>query len=261
MSKKLAEGIDALVLDVKVGSGAFLKRDDVAASVAQLLVETGEQMGKRTVALLTNMNQPLGFAVGNALEVAECVKVLRGAGPIDVRNLTIELSAWMFYLGKRTRTVEEGRKLASTIIAEGSAFKKFLEMVGLQGGDTSVLENTSRLPKARGQLDIISPVAGYITEMNAERIGTASLVLGGGRTTKEDVIDPAVGITVHKKIGDWANASEPLCTLHYNTTAALEEARLLVLSGYFFDSKSAPRDQALVRQIIGAQIPSGVVGA
>src|SRR5579864_1323200 len=141
MSKKLAEGIDALVLDVKIGSGAFMKAEDAAAHLAQLMVETGERMGKKVVALLTDMDQPLGHAVGNALEVIECIEVLKGGGPDDLKNLTLELSAWMFYLGERTTSVEEGRNLAAELAGNGAALKKFGEMVRLQGGDERVLEN------------------------------------------------------------------------------------------------------------------------
>ncbi|HEY6248516.1 MAG TPA: thymidine phosphorylase, partial [Candidatus Angelobacter sp.] len=145
MSKKLAEGIDALVLDVKIGSGAFMKKEGDAAHLAQLMVETGERMGKKVVALLTDMDQPLGRAVGNALEVIECIEVLRGRGPDDLKNLTLELSAWMFYLGERTKSVEEGRKLAAGLITDGAALRKFAEMVRLQGGDERVLQNTALL--------------------------------------------------------------------------------------------------------------------
>src|SRR5215468_1304609 len=135
MSKKLAEGIDALVLDVKIGSGAFMKQEAAAAHLAQLMVETGEQMGKKVVALITDMDQPLGRYVGNALEVIECVAVLKGGGPADLRDLSIELSAWMFYLGDRTASIDEGRKLAQQMIANGSAFEKFCEVAQLQGGN------------------------------------------------------------------------------------------------------------------------------
>src|SRR5215469_15048140 len=170
MSKKLAEGIDALVLDVKIGSGAFMKREDDAAHLARLMVETGEQMGKKVVALLTDMDQPLGMAVGNALEVIECVEVMRGGGPDDLKNLTLELSAWMFYLGERTTTVEEGRKLAAALVSSGAALKKFAELVRLQGGDARVLETRSLLPMARSRMDVKARTAGYVTAMDCEKI-------------------------------------------------------------------------------------------
>src|SRR5215469_9513987 len=170
MSKKLAEGIDALVLDVKIGSGAFMKEETSAAHLAQLMVETGERMGKKVVALLTDMDQPLGRAVGNALEVIECIEVLRGGGPDDLKNLTLELSAWMFYLGERTQSLEEGRKLSASLVSSGAALKKFDQMVRLQGGDQRVLENTALLPAARSRMDVKARTAGYVTAMDCEKI-------------------------------------------------------------------------------------------
>jgi pyrimidine-nucleoside phosphorylase len=250
MSKKLAEGIDALVLDVKVGCGAFMKEDAAAAHLAQLMVETGEQMGKKVVALLTDMNQPLGQAVGNALEVIECIHVLKGAGPEDLKDLTLELSAWMFYLGERTKSVEEGRKLATALIANGAALKKFGEMVRLQGGDERVLENTSLLPAAKNRLDVASPTAGSVNAMDCEKIGIASLVLGGGRSTKEDVIDPAVGVMVHKKIGDKVAVGEPLCTLYYNRGEQVEESRALIEESYTISAAPLLKTRSLIHRIV-----------
>src|SRR5437016_3259678 len=202
MSKKLAEGIDALVLDVKIGSGAFMKDEPSAAHLAQLMVETGERMGKKVVALLTDMDQPLGRAVGNALEVVECIDVLKGGGPEDLKNLSLELSAWMFYLGERTQNIGQGRLLAQELVSNGAALRKFVEMARLQGADARTLENTSLLPAARSKLDVPSPAAGTVSGVDSEKIGIASLILGGGRSTKEDLIDPAVGLMVHKKIGE-----------------------------------------------------------
>jgi pyrimidine-nucleoside phosphorylase/thymidine phosphorylase len=250
MSKKLAEGIDALVLDVKVGSGAFMKEDASAANLAQLMVETGESMGKKVVSLLTDMDQPLGRAVGNALEVVECVEILQGGGPDDLKNLTLELSAWMFYLGERTPTVEEGRKLAAALIANGAAFTKFTEMVRLQGGDERVLHDTGQLPRAKSRLEVGSPAAGFISAIDCEKIGIAALVLGGGRSTKEDVIDPAVGVTVHKKLGDTVAVGEPLCTLHYNASQQLQEARALIESSYTVSTRPLLKRQPLIHRVV-----------
>ncbi|HLJ91072.1 MAG TPA: thymidine phosphorylase [Candidatus Angelobacter sp.] len=250
MSKKLAEGIDALVLDVKVGSGAFMKNEADAAFLAELMVETGERMGKKMVALLTDMDQPLGIAVGNALEVVECMEVLKGGGPRDLVDLSLELSAWMFTLGGRTASVEEGKKLAGELIADGAAFRKFCEMARLQGADIRTLENTALLPAAAGKLDVPSKRAGYVSKINVEQIGIASLALGGGRATKEDVVDPAVGIMVHKKIGDHVEVGEPLCTLHYNRGATAEEARNLVLASYEIGSAPLLRARPLIHRVI-----------
>src|ERR1700720_2467910 len=161
MSKKLAEGIDALVLDVKTGTGAFMKKMEDAANLAELMVETGKRMGKKVVALLTDMNQPLGRKAGNAMEVAESIEVLAGAGPKDLRDLCLELAAWMFYLGERVKTLEEGKKLSSDLIASGQALEKFREIVGLQGGDVGVVDDPHRLAHAKQALDVASTASGY----------------------------------------------------------------------------------------------------
>src|SRR5438270_4913163 len=232
MSKKLAEGIDALVLDVKTGSGAFMKKKADAIHLAELMVETGVRMGKRMVALITDMDQPLGMYVGNSLEVMECVNVLTGGGPTDLRDLSIELSAWMFYLGDKTASVADGRKLAQQMIASGSAFDKFCEVTQLQGGDPQSLRDTKKLPQARNRREMRSQQSGYVEAMNCEQVGVASLVLGGGREKKEDSIDPAVGIVLHKKLGDAIAQGEPICTLHYNSDARLSEAESLIRSAY-----------------------------
>lgn len=250
MSKKMAEGIDALVLDVKVGSGAFMKSESSAAHLAQLMVETGESVGKKVVALLTDMDQPLGRAVGNALEVVECLDVLQGGGPEDLKNLTLELSAWMFYLGERTKNVEEGRKLAEELIASGAAMEKFVQMARLQGGDERALRDTSRLPAAANRLDVPSNLAGYVIAIDCEQIGIASLLLGGGRSTKEDVIDPAAGLMVHKKIGDKVRVGEPLCTLYYNAAKHVEESRSLIQSSYKLSATPLLKATPLIRRII-----------
>src|ERR1700730_9959297 len=200
MSKKLAEGIEALVLDVKTGSGAFMKKIEDAENLAELLVETGTRMGKKIVALLTDMNQPLGRKVGNALEVEECLEILHGRGPADLRELCDELSAWMFVLGRRTTSVAEGRELAMEMIASGRARDTFREVIGLQRGDSQIVDDPSRLPRARYRTRLTAPGAGYVTGIDCEQVGTASMMLGGGREKKEDSVDPAVGLELEKKI-------------------------------------------------------------
>lgn len=253
MGKKMAEGIDALVLDVKTGSGAFMKEEAAAAHLAELMVETGELMGKRVVALLTGMDQPLGRAVGNALEVIECMEVLQGRGPDDLIELSVELSAWMFYLGERSRSVEEGRKLAHEMIATGAAFGNFRRMTALQGGNPEALSDFRLLPTARNQMAVASPASGYVSQMDCEKIGLASLVLGGGRNTKEDAINPAVGVIVHRKTGDKVNKGEPLCTLHYDDDRQLSESRSMVEAAYKLSSSAPPAKHPLVRKVIGRQ--------
>ena len=250
MSKKIAEGIDALVLDVKTGSGAFMKKEADAAHLARLMVDTGVRIGKRMVALITDMDQPLGLYVGNALEVIECVEVLRGRGPADLRDLSIELSAWMFYLGDRTASVDEGRKFAQQMIANGSAFEKFCELTQLQGGNAEALRDTRKLPTSRNRREVRSQHAGYVQMINSEQVGVASLVLGGGREKKEDSIDPAVGIVLHKKLGDAVRENEPICTLHYNADARLTEAESLIYSSYAISAARTAAPAKLIRQVI-----------
>jgi pyrimidine-nucleoside phosphorylase/thymidine phosphorylase len=232
MSKKLAEGIDALVLDVKTGSGAFMKEVDDAAHLAELMVETGERMGKKMVALITDMGQPLGRAVGNAVEVEECIQILRGEGPQDLRELCLELSAWMFYLGGICASIPHGREKAEQIVGSGQALQKFREMSAMQGGDVGVIDDPKRLPQAQFRADVLSPASGYVRSILCERVGTASVVLGGGRERKEDSVDPAVGIILHKKVGDKVVAREPVCTIHYNSEARLPTARKLLEDSY-----------------------------
>ncbi|HKF23260.1 MAG TPA: thymidine phosphorylase, partial [Candidatus Angelobacter sp.] len=258
MSKKLAEGIDALVLDVKTGSGAFMKQEKDAVFLAELMVETGQRLGKRIVALITSMDQPLGSAVGNALEVAECLDVLKGKGPSDLRELCLALSAWMFLLGKRVTTLEEGRKLAEQMISNGTALDKFKEMVRLQGGNAAAIDDASLLPRAKYQADIASPASGFVTSMMVEQIGTAGVLLGGGRAKKEDSVDPAVGIMVHKKLGDKVAAGEALCTVHYNSAERFEQARPLIAGSYKIEAAAPEPGRPLVGRVIGEQPKAAV---
>jgi pyrimidine-nucleoside phosphorylase len=252
MSKKLAEGIDALVLDVKAGSGAFMKREEDAVRLAEVMVDTGKRMGKKVVALITSMDQPLGRAAGHSNEVIECLEVLNGRGPADLRDLSIELSAWMFLLGERTRTIEEGRRLAETIIATGQAKEKFREGIRLQGGDENVVDQPDRLPKARFHADVVSECDGYVIATNCEQLGIALATLGGGREKKEDTIDPGVGLEFRKRIADPIKKGEPLVTIHYNADAKLVGAKSLIATAYQIGPEP-PRDTPpLIRRIIGA---------
>jgi pyrimidine-nucleoside phosphorylase len=259
MSKKLAEGIDALILDVKTGSGAFMKQESDAVFLAELMVETGQRLGKRIAAVITSMDQPLGRAVGNSLEVAECIEVLSGQGPADLRELCLELCAWMFLLGKRVTDLEEGRSLAEQMITSGKAREKFKEMIALQGGNTGVMDHPKLLPRAKYQTDVASPMSGVVTAMMVEQIGTAGVLLGGGREKKEDSVDPSVGIMVHKKLGDRVSAGEALCTVHYNATEKLERARPLIEQSYTIVAASSL--QAQVRPLLGRVIGGEALGA
>ncbi len=250
MSKKLAEGIDALVLDVKTGSGAFMKKEEDAVYLAELMVETGERMGKKMAALITNMDQPLGRYVGNALEVVEVLEVLRGEGPDDLRDLCHELAAWMFLLGDRVRTIAEGKQLSERLIRSGEALSKFREMVKLQDGDPRAIDDPTRLPQAKNKDDVLSPRAGYVQSIQCERSGTACVILGGGRERKEDSVDPAVGFVLHKRVGDAVASGEPLCTIHYNSEALAARAKALLLESFTIGDKAPATQRPLVHRVI-----------
>jgi pyrimidine-nucleoside phosphorylase len=251
MSKKLAEGIEALVLDVKTGDGAFMKNENDAVELAELLVETGNRMGKKTIALITDMDQPLGKKIGNALEVEESLEVLHGGGPEDLRTLCIELSAWVLLLGRRVAKIEEGRSLAQEMIASGRARDTFRRVVRQQGGDECVVDDASRLPVARKKQLLPSTQSGYLAHIRCEQVGTACVLLGGGRENKEDKIDPAVGIVLEKKVGDSVKSNEALCTVHYNSEAKLEAALSLLRESFVISALALPRRE-LVRHIVGA---------
>jgi len=249
MSKKLAEGIDALVLDVKTGSGAFMKSEADAERLAGLLVGTAGRMGTRAVALITDMDQPLGRHVGNALEAEEAIHVLRGGGPDDLRELCLELAGWMFALGRLAATVQEGKRRAAELISSGRAAEKFREIIRLQGGDARVVDDTSLLPHTQHRADVPCPAAGYVTAIQCEQIGTAGMLLGGGREKKDEAIDPAVGIVLHRKVGDAVKKGEPLCTIHYNAESRMAEARELIERSYRI-ADAAPKRRPLVLRVI-----------
>ena len=249
MSKKLAEGLDGLVLDVKTGSGAFMKTEQEARHLAELMVETGARMGKQVVALITDMDQPLGNAVGNAIEVEECVAVLRGTGPADLRELCLELAAWMFVLGGRVHDVHAGKELTAKLIDTGEALRTFRKMVELQGGDAAVLDEP-KLPRALHQVQVLAPNAGYVAAIQCEQIGKASVVLGGGREKKEDSVDPAVGIELHKKVGDKVSPGEPLCTVYYNSEARATQAKRLIEASYQVDTAPPLTRRPLIHSVI-----------
>jgi pyrimidine-nucleoside phosphorylase len=251
MSKKLAEGIDSLVLDVKTGSGAFMKTEKDAAFLAELMVETGERMGKRTVALITDMDQPLGNMIGNALEVVEVVDVLRGSGPQDLRDLCLELAAWMLHLGGVSQTVAEGKQESAKLLASGKALERFRQMVELQGGDPRVIDDPKGLPQARRSQPILSSKDGYIASVQCEHVGTACVILGGGRERKEDSVDPAVGIVLHKKVGDRVVAGEPIATIYYNSGSRVARAQQLLEESCRISDSAPTEKRPLIHQVIG----------
>ena len=252
MSKKLAEGIDALVLDVKTGSGAFMKNIEDAAFLAGLMVETGERMSKKVVALITDMNQPLGYMIGNALEVIEVVEILRGQGPEDLRELCLELAGWMLHLGGITKTVGDGKKESEKLIASGRALERFRQMVELQGGDPRSIDDTKRLPRAQHTMTAKSSRGGYVASLQCEQVGTACVILGGGRERKEDSVDPAVGIVVHKKVGDAVAEGEALATIHYNGESRATRARQLLKQSYQIAESPVLEKRPLIHRVIGS---------
>jgi pyrimidine-nucleoside phosphorylase len=252
MSKKLAEGIDALVLDVKTGSGAFMKKEEDSIRLAEVMVETGKRMGKKVVALITGMDEPLGRMAGHSNEVFESVEVLKGRGPADLRDLSLELSAWMFYLGEKTKSVQEGRRLAERMVVTGQALEKLRQGIRLQGGDERVVDEPQRLPQARFHAEVVSSVSGFITATHCEQFGTALAMLGGGRERKDDKIDYAVGLEFHKRIGDDVEKDEKLVTIHYNSDAKLAEAKTLIAGSYVIGQSAPLEKRLLIRRIVGA---------
>jgi len=254
MSKKLAEGIDALVLDVKTGSGAFMKSEKDAAFLAELMVETGERMGKQMVALITDMDQPLGNMIGNALEVVECVEVLCGKGPADLRELCLELAGWMLHLGGASNTVADGKQQSEKLISSGKALEKFRQMVELQGGDSRVIDDPKLLPQAQHTLQVTSDKNGYVRSIQCEQVGTACVILGGGRERKEDTVDPAVGIVLHKKVGDRVAAGEPIATIYYNAEAKAARARQLIQASCEITESAPSTKRPLIHRVIAKAV-------
>jgi len=249
MSKKLAEGVDALVLDVKVGSGAFMKKQVDARRLAQTMVGIGRRLDKKVQALITDMNQPLGYAIGNALEVMEASQTLQNAGPADLTKLSIELAARMIFLGKKAETLDDARRLAEHHLVDGSGYKKFKQVVAAQGGNPQTLDKFELLPNATGMREVLSPRAGYVSSINAEDIGTASNMIGAGRDKKEDAIDPAVGIILEVKTGEKVDAGSVLCRLYYTKEDRVEEAAEMVEDAFRISAQK-PDERELILEVV-----------
>jgi len=228
MSKKLAEGVDGLVLDVKTGSGAFMKRLEDASGLAERMVQIGTACGKRVRALITDMSQPLGQAVGNALEVIEGIETLKGRGPHDLVHLSRELTAHMFLLGGVDGSLEAGRARFEAVIASGQALEKLAQTIARQGGDPRVIEDYSLLPRAQHEDSVVAPEDGYVTALEAETIGQASMLLGAGRHRLDSVIDPSVGLVFEKKVGDAVAGGERICAIYSNDRARVERVRQML---------------------------------
>jgi pyrimidine-nucleoside phosphorylase len=249
MSKKLAEGINALVLDVKVGNGAFMKRQVDARRLAQAMVGIGRRRDIRVQALITDMNQPLGFAIGNALEVMEVSQTLQKSGPADLTRLSLELAARMIHLGKKADSLDEARKIAEDKLMDGSAYAKFKQVVEAQGGNPQALDRFDLLPNATGMREIVTPRAGFVSAIMAEDIGRASQMMGAGRAFKEDTIDPAVGVILEVKVGEKVDAGSVLCRLYYTREEGLDEAAEMVEDAFRI-SGSRPDERELILEVV-----------
>lgn len=216
MSKKIASGADAIVLDVKVGEGAFMKTVEEAEELAHAMVKIGNRVGRKTIAILSDMSQPLGYAVGNALEVKEAIDVLKGHGPEDVKELCLTLGSQMVLLSGKAQSIEEARKKLEEVLNNGKALETFKAFVASQGGDPSITEHPDLLPQAKYKVDVPAKEAGYIKKIIANEIGVAAMLLGAGRETKDSEIDLSVGIVLNKKVGDHVEKGESLATIHSN---------------------------------------------
>nr|PZN43222.1 MAG: pyrimidine-nucleoside phosphorylase [Bacillota bacterium] len=230
MSKKLAGGADAIVLDVKTGDGAFMRDVEDAFRLARAMVEIGTRVGRETVALVTDMSQPLGRAVGNALEVAEAIETLRGFGPADLEALCLELGSHMLRLAGVAPTPEEAKKRLTRALRDGSALAKLKEMVAAQGGDVSYINQPIKLPRAQHIKLVAAPAGGYVRRIGALAVGEVARFLGAGRATKEDTVDPAVGVVLRKKVGDQVEPGEPLAEIHANHPERIPEAEARLLA-------------------------------
>jgi pyrimidine-nucleoside phosphorylase len=227
MSKKIAAGADAIVLDVKTGAGAFMKTLDDSRELAKAMVQIGNNVGRSTMAIISDMSQPLGYAIGNALEVKEAIDTLKGEGPEDLTELCLVLGSHMVYLAKKANTLEEARQLLENAISDGSALEKFKVFLSSQGGDASVVDDPSKLPQAKFVYELEAKEDGYVKEMVADEIGTAAMILGAGRATKESNIDLAVGLVLRKKIGDRVQKGDSLVTIYSNFENVDEVKRTL----------------------------------
>lgn len=232
MSKKLAAGAQVILLDVKVGNGAFMKSLEQAENLARTMVEIGKRAGRRVAAVISDMNQPLGFAVGNALEVVEAVETLHGEGPPDFREHCLEIAARILTLASEDQEIEQARDLAQRALADGSALEKFRQLVQAQGGDASVVDSLERLPQAAYIQEVASPEAGFLAEIHAREVGLTAMQLGAGREKKGDPVDHAVGVVVHHKAGDRVESGEPLFTVHTRSETEAQAAIVRVLNAH-----------------------------
>ena len=240
MSKKIAAGADAIVLDVKTGDGAFMKTQEDAEKLAHAMVRIGNHVGRKTIAIISDMSQPLGFAIGNAFEVKEAIETLQGKGPKDLTELVLTLGSQMVILAGKAKTSEEAKEMLLDAIHSGKALAKFKEFLANQGGDASIVDDLTKLPQAKYKIELPAKQSGYISRMVADEIGVASMILGAGRATKEDVIDLAVGLVLHKKVGDKVEEGESILTIYSNRENVEDVKQKLYDNIFIADTATAP---------------------
>ncbi|WP_096201057.1 pyrimidine-nucleoside phosphorylase [Bacillus sp. FJAT-45350] len=248
MSKKIASGADAIVLDVKTGSGAFMKEIDQSRELAEAMVEIGNHLGRKTMAVISDMNQPLGKAVGNALEIKEAIDTLNGNGPEDLLELCLTLGSHMVYLAEKASSVEEARKKLEKLISSGKALDTLRTFLASQGGDPTIVDNPTKLPKAMYQIEVKSPTDGYVSSIVADKIGIGAMMLGAGRVTKDSTIDLAVGIMLEKKIGDKVQENETIATIHSNTEH-VQNVVEIILNSYSFTKDATVKPTLIYDEI------------
>lgn len=247
MSKKIASGTDALVIDVKTGAGAFMKTLDQSRDLAHALVDIGKQAGLQCMAVISDMNQPLGNKIGNALEIEESIDVLKGKGPVDLTELVLTLGSYMVVMGGKAKTPDQARQLLEQTITDGTAYDRFKAMVVAQGGDPRVMDDYQVMPQAKYQIPYLAKRAGVVTKLTADEIGTASMLLGGGRQKADDQLDYSVGIELHHKLGDRVEEGEPLLTIYSNRQEIKDVEQLLDESIEISDHGEQP---TLIHEII-----------
>ena len=227
MSKKMAAGADAIVLDVKTGAGAFMKSLEDSRKLAQAMVRIGAKTGRKTIAIISDMSQPLGFAIGNALEVKEAIETLKGKGPQDLTELCLALGSQMVYLAQKASSVKEARQMLERALQDGSALEKLKTFIKSQGGDASVVDDTKKLPQAAFRIELEAKKGGYISEIVADQVGNAAMLLGAGRATKDSIIDLSVGLVLRKKMGDYVQIGESLVTI-YSSSPQVEDVKKIL---------------------------------
>lgn len=248
MSKKIAAGADAIVLDVKSGDGAFMKTEADARALAQSMVAIGNQVGRNTMAIISDMSQPLGNAIGNSLEIIEAIDTLKGEGPEDLTELCLVLGSQMVVVGGKADSLDEAREMLEAVVKDGTALKLFGDLIEAQGGNREIIHDTSLLPAAKFQLPVLATRSGYVTSMGADDIGVAAMLLGAGRATKEDEIDLSVGIVLKKKIGDAVQEGEAIAVIYSNTEDVVNTSTLLL--EHIFIGDNAVQPPALIGEII-----------